>query len=99
MSLSTRRNSACRWTSSATSLGWLDSAMAGAGEASTTDFLGAPNGSASGGHMGVPRLTQVRTDPNPFRLPVEGLWVYGPYVDFTAHQGPMALQRLKDQGG
>src|SRR5438128_11629512 len=49
--------------------------------------------------MGVPRLTQVRTAPNPFGLPIEGLWVYGPYVDFTAHQGPMALQRLKDQGG
>ena len=77
----------------------LERAMAGAGEASTTDFLGAPNGSASGGHMGVPRLTQVRTDPNPFGLPVEGFWVYGLSVDFTAHQGPMALQRLKDQGG
>src|SRR5207248_11617789 len=25
--------------------------------------------------------------------------VYGPDVDFTAHQAPMALQRLKDQGG
>src|SRR5712691_2016942 len=99
ISLSTRRNSACRWTSSATSLGWLESAMAGPGEASTTGFLGAPKGSASGGHMGDRRLTQVRTDPNPFGLPVEAFWVYGPYVDFSAHQGPMALQRLKDQGG
>src|SRR5207248_7655315 len=25
--------------------------------------------------------------------------VYGPDVEFSAHQGPMALQRLKDQGG
>src|SRR6266849_6352018 len=99
ISLSTRRNSACRWTSSATSLGWLERAMAGPGEASTTGFLGAPKGSASGGHMGDRRLTQVRTDPNPFGLPVEAFWVYGPYVDFSAHQGPMALQRLKDQGG
>ncbi|TMA17161.1 MAG: pentapeptide repeat-containing protein [Deltaproteobacteria bacterium] len=26
-------------------------------------------------------------------------WRYRPFVDFTAHQAPMALQRLKDQGG
>ena len=48
MSLSTRRSCACRWTSSATSFGWVDSAIAGAAAAA---FLCAPNGSASTGGM------------------------------------------------
>src|SRR5260370_8164506 len=30
---------------------------------------------------------------------MERLWGYRPSVDFTSHQAPMALQRLKDQGG
>src|SRR3954470_10113247 len=53
MSLSTRRSCAWRWTSSATSLGWAESAIAGAGAA----FLEAPKGSASRGAMGAKRLT------------------------------------------
>src|SRR5205823_5003741 len=98
ISLSTRRNSACRWTSSATSLGWLERAMAGAPAAITTGFFAAPNGSASVGTMWDRRLTHRPFGPKPL-LPLAGVWVYGPDVEFSAHQGPMALQRLKDQGG
>src|SRR5438045_2506206 len=54
-SLSTRRSCACRCTSSATSFGWLESAIAGAAAA----FFGAPNGSASRGVMGRKRLARA----------------------------------------
>src|ERR1700693_452986 len=109
MSLSTRRSCAWRWTSSATSLGWLDSAMAGAAAA----FLCARNGPASTGAMGAKRLAcalRRGQTPAPPPRPCEHLQnrggcgarcvgVTAPPVDFTAHQAPMALQRLKDQGG
>src|SRR5467141_3759398 len=109
MSLSTRRSCACRWTSSATSFGWLDRAIAGA----ATAFFGAPNGSASRGVMGQKRLARAlrreQTSGNGARdgehlqfragCGTRAVGVTVPFVDFTAHQAPMALQRLKDQGG
>src|SRR5438045_628936 len=109
MSLSTRRSCACRWTSSATSFGWLDSAIAGA----ATAFFGAPKGSASRGLMGQKKASTRaparanqrqpragrRTPAISGRLRHARRWRYRPLVDFTAHQAPMALQRLKDQGG
>src|SRR6266481_2379880 len=70
MSLSTRRNCAWRWTSSPTSRGWLDKAMAGAGAAGAA-LIGAANGSASTGVMGAKRLAcalrhgQTRALPGP----------------------------------
>src|SRR6266404_4116001 len=70
MSLSTRRNCAWRWTSSATSRGWLDNAIAGAGAAGAA-LIGAANGSASTGVMGAKRLAcalrhgQTRALPGP----------------------------------
>src|SRR5256886_1109779 len=109
MSLSTRRSCACRWTSSATSFGWLDRAIAGA----ATAFFGAPNGSASRGVMGQKRLARAlrrgQTSGSGARdgehlqfragCGTRAIGVTVLSVDFTAHQAPMALQRLKDQGG
>ncbi|TMA26719.1 MAG: pentapeptide repeat-containing protein [Deltaproteobacteria bacterium] len=99
MSLSTRRSCAARCTSSATSLGWPVSAMAGPTPAATMVGFFAAKGSASGGHIGRARLAHALDGPKPLGLPVACLWVYGPTVEFMAHQAPMALQRLKDQGG
>src|SRR5437899_5222977 len=63
MSLSTRRNCAWRATSSATSLGWLERAIAGAAMGMAEGFL-APNGSASIGVMGTPTVACGEdTDP------------------------------------
>src|SRR5438094_580060 len=109
MSLSTLRSWAWRWTSSATSLGWLESAMAGAAAA----LNGAAKGSASTGVMEAKRLACAlrhgqtshprRLTRQHARFPSgcspERVGVTVPSVDFTAHQEPMALQRLKDQGG
>src|SRR5215475_6154246 len=111
MSLSTRRNCAWRWTSSATSLGWLDSAMAGAAAA----LIGAANGSASTGVMGAKRLAcalrhgQTSPAKRRARFPAVAAWKglalpslrglhRAPGADgAAAPQGPGRLQRRPDR--
>src|SRR5437763_1165852 len=59
-SLSTRRSWAARATSSATSFGWPDSAIAGAPASETGAGFLAPNGSASIGVMGTGMVPSAR---------------------------------------
>lgn len=49
--------------------------------------------------MGVVSLAQGPDDKNAFGLPRAGVWDYRLRVEFTQHQGPMALQHLRDSGG
>src|SRR5712664_3759563 len=101
-SLSTRRNCAARATSSATSFGWLDKAIAGAPASDTGAGFLAPNGSASMGAMEprmVPSAWKVDQTASGGRLAAPLHVRYRREVEFTAHQDQMALQRLRDQGG
>src|SRR5437764_112868 len=59
-SLSTRRSWAARATSSATSFGWLERAIAGAPASDTGAGFLAPNGSASMGVMGTGMVPSAR---------------------------------------
>src|SRR6266581_2875960 len=101
-SLSTRRSWAARATSSATSFGWLESAMAGPPASDTGAGFLAPKGSASKGVMGtrmVPSARKVDQTAAGRRLAAPRHVRYRRRVEFTAHQDQMALQRLRDQGG
>src|SRR5712691_10715912 len=101
-SLSTRRSWAARATSSATSFGWLESAMAGPPASDTGAGFLAPKGSASKGVMGtrmVPSARKVDQTAAGRRLAAARHVRYRRRVEFTAHQDQMALQRLRDQGG
>src|SRR5216684_8982044 len=111
-SLSTRRSWAARATSSATSFGWLECAIAGAPASDTGAGFLAPKGSASKGVMGTGMVPSARkvdqtvggrlrwTDGARARpVAASGHVRYRRAVEFTAHQDQMALQRLRDQGG
>ena len=112
MSLSTRRSCAARATSSATSFGCADRAMAGTPANETGAGFCEPKGSVSKGDMGTRMVPSARkaeqTAAGRFRtpgnrglarLPLPDTCATVEGVEFTAHQDQLAMQRLRDQGG